>query len=301
MYLLYPIEIRDGDNDDVVFTENGATKVATVEAGTYWPYRNAASSTPWPSLYDEIESAMATAGGNEYEISLADPSSSTEFTNGTVEIARTSGSDDFQLAPNDSDFTADPRIFGFNEDDALLGETDTVTGGNTRLGCWQVPDQTTVDVDGNVLVDQNRNDAPHQYGQTVRWRTNEVRILTFKWVAAAYIYRYLSSDDEARSTTKLAEDDHGNYFEDLWREAISKYLHVFVVDEDYPSDIELDVAPWEVVYPSGESSVADDMSESVSERDVSASFYDIDNAFWRVPADDDRVADFDNYIDATTW
>jgi len=293
--MLIPAYEITASNGQLVFNEGSVAFGVQLDPGIYYAYKNELGSQ-WPSLYDELEAKLNTVASGTYYLSADRPVQSSLLDDAGISIVRDDGANQLTLMTDFGDF--DYRFLGFNPntgDKVMTG--DELFGDYTRYGVWQPLEHSSPKVDGDELKDQRRNKAKRPNSVVTRWGANEIRILRWGWVPAGLVRPYINERADFAEAAGLAQHDHGNYWHDLWSLGISTYRDIIRLEE-FPGDLRVDTHAFEVLYSPASSEYADKFSSTYSERDEAAHVYRTEVALGRIPADDDQVSGFANYIRA---
>lgn len=229
-------------NDTLVITDETLTsEQVSIPTGVYLVADDNSSEPSevdaFSYLLDEIESQLSTTltnngSGHTYSFEVADPTGSSDYTNGGVKLVR-SDSTDFTLDFSDSNFTLHKGIFGYPDHLSVdqSSSSGVYTGETTQWGRWQAPPD-------HYAHDLSLDETPHTLSsggnQQTRGTLEGVPKFSrrFNWfnLPAAVVKSYRARDATLASNASLNQDDIHNAFQDAYAASARRCVITYGVD-----------------------------------------------------------------------
>ena len=288
-----PVEIVAGVNDVIEAREVLPGPVVspftvTIPAGTYYCFAQAAPSG-YVSLYATIaaEFTANSPNGATYTVEHANPTISTFAKFSSTGISATGGGLlSFALLFSAGTFTADSRLFGFKLDETVdknsIGPigAQVLDGEYTASGKWTSPNGAIRKDRRPVNIQAISNGLEDSTVQN-RWFTKSIRRQRYEYLPAAHVKpNRCEFLDYVESSEGLAQFDAGNAFQDIWAAGLSKFLDVFIQQEN--GDTAADTTePYDVVRIWQGKNVSNDFNQAVSVQRIAGEYYALDLELYR--------------------
>lgn len=264
----YPQPVEPG-SATIVIQEGANAKVTTELASSYSPLDVWIPSNTSPSFdyngytfrptYQAIEDELNNNLNETYEIQprSVDP----RFNDTALQIKQTTSGDDLKLLFSDSNWTLDPRIFGFEESKNTdeLQSGDTIAPPFSYLGAYHARATAPTLEDYRHDTDRRRFQSrlPPTYGYGNEWETAEQpganrlhiaqkrRRLYLDHLESARVWTARTSIDSEGDRAELKEDAFGNYdpnaqLEHAWRAASRGPSFIFPQFDEMSSPLDID-------------------------------------------------------------
>jgi|AKVG01.1.fsa_nt_gi hypothetical protein len=254
---LAPITLTSSNNKfRLNETTGGGEVIVTLTAGTY--YLHASENSTYPGLYKEISDAIAAQGtaNDAYTFTAVSPTLSYQQVGAGVRLS--SAGETFTIDWDDSDFTMDPRWFGFESSDSSTSTvapdaTEFIDSKWTVYGQWmsynEYGGEATRKSSRKVRNSKRSHDRPAD-AYVVTWNRDDNRRIIYEQVPAAHIFEDRAKGDVTSSlyasVGRLAPGDTHNAFETVWNDGLRKLEPVLIIHGDGDERVDLG-NNWEAV------------------------------------------------------
>lgn len=215
--LYYPIQLTT-DNNQIVFDEGGTTKTLTFDPGIYWAIDDLDLETEgvYTPLYEVIDDKLTSEFSEFYDFFPITP---TDYYL-DIGIELDGGSTSFSLNFSSSNFTMDPRLFGFPESTSTdkSSSSEKIQGTISQYGLWASHD-TPSDLRYNkeLEVFRSRQGPGARINQwTPDMGSRRIAFHGDSNMPAAFVYPEKANDSDLASQAGLAQNDTANGLRDVF-------------------------------------------------------------------------------------
>ena len=229
---IFPVRIGP-TNDTLVFYENGSDIVVTLDHGLYWAL-GPNGYEDYPSLVghitDKINSHSSTSNTYRFVTGSPDYSYGTDLSYWGITLERLTGSYNYGWAWGHGSRNFDAAYLGYRDSYSGTDQTGSafLEAPKTRKGVWMSPRPGVKTSDWER--DARTNNAPHRLAQVADYGIKDLRGFRYNRIFAGHIRANCNQDGEYAQVAGLPDNEEGNYFSDLWKQGISTYQDIIVVN-----------------------------------------------------------------------
>lgn len=221
-------------NDTLSFYEGGVYFDVTLDHGLYWALGPSGYGT-YPSLVGHITDKLNNHAqtSNAYYFTSTAPGAapaSSSLDHWGIKLVRQSGTAAYGWAHGQANRNFDVAYLGYRN-----GSTSTFTTSSneliaprTRKGAWMSPRPGVKTSDWER--DARTNNAPDKLAQVADYGLKDLRGFRYNRVFAGHVRDNCNKSGEYAQVAGLPDADEGNYFSDLWKQGISTYQDIIVVN-----------------------------------------------------------------------